>query len=61
MANKMDIHTAEDNIEKLSNYFSHGLVAACSAEAELALRSAQKGGDPPLQPGPGEVQGGGKR
>jgi ribosome-binding ATPase YchF (GTP1/OBG family) len=44
MANKMDLHTAEDNIEILMNYYSHGLVAACSAEAELALRRAEKAG-----------------
>lgn len=44
IANKMDLHTAEDNIEKLADYFSHGLVAACSAEAELALRRAQRAG-----------------
>ena len=44
IANKMDLHSAEDNIEMLSAYFSHGLVAACSAEAELTLRRAQKAG-----------------
>lgn len=44
IANKMDLHSAEDNIEMLANYFSHGLVAACSAEAELALRRAQSSG-----------------
>ena len=44
MANKMDLHTAEDNIEILMDYYSHGLVAACSAEAELALRRAEKAG-----------------
>ncbi len=42
IANKMDLHTAEENIEMLVDYFSQGLVAACSAEAELALRRAQK-------------------
>lgn len=44
IANKMDLHTAEDNIEILMDYYSHGLVAACSAEAELALRRAEKAG-----------------
>ncbi len=44
IANKMDLHTAEENIEMLADYFSHGLVAACSAEAELALRRAQRAG-----------------
>jgi len=44
IANKMDLHSAEDNIEMLADYFSQGLVAACSAEAELALRRAQRAG-----------------
>ena len=44
IANKMDLHSAEDNIEMLADYFSQGLVAACSAEAELALRRAQMTG-----------------
>jgi ribosome-binding ATPase YchF (GTP1/OBG family) len=44
LANKMDLHTAEDNIEMLMNYYSRGLVAACSAEAELALRRAERMG-----------------
>ena len=44
IANKMDLHYAEDNIEMLADYFSQGLVAACSAEAELALRRAQRAG-----------------
>jgi ribosome-binding ATPase YchF (GTP1/OBG family) len=44
IANKMDLPTAEDNLEKLIEYYSEGLVAACSAEAELALRRADQGG-----------------
>ena len=44
MANKMDLMTAEENLEKLNDYYSHSLVAACSAEAELALRRADKSG-----------------
>ncbi len=44
MANKMDLPTAEENLEKLSEYYSQALVAACSAEAELALRLADKSG-----------------
>ena len=44
MANKMDLPTAEENLEKLIDYHSHSLVAACSAEAELALRRADKSG-----------------
>ena len=44
MANKMDLPTAEENLGKLNDYYSHSLVAACSAEAELALRRADKSG-----------------
>ena len=44
IANKMDLPIAEDNLEMLTKYFSHSLVAACSAEAELALRRAEKMG-----------------
>jgi ribosome-binding ATPase YchF (GTP1/OBG family) len=44
IANKMDLPNSEDNLEKLSEYFSEGLVAACSAEAELALRRADRSG-----------------
>ncbi len=51
MANKMDLPTAEENLEKLSEYYSQALVAACSAEAELALRLADKSGLIRYQPG----------
>jgi hypothetical protein len=44
IANKMDLYSAEENIEMLAEYYSHKLVAACSAEAELALRRAEKMG-----------------
>jgi ribosome-binding ATPase YchF (GTP1/OBG family) len=44
VANKMDMYLAEENFEKLSQYFSSSLVTACSAEAELALRRAEKTG-----------------
>jgi len=44
VANKMDLFLAEENFERLSEYFSSGLVTACSAEAELVLRRAQKAG-----------------
>jgi ribosome-binding ATPase len=44
IANKMDLPTAEEHLEKLEDYYSQGLVAACSAEAELALRLADKSG-----------------
>jgi len=44
VANKMDLYLAEENLEKLYRYFSNGLVTACSAEAELALRRAQRSG-----------------
>jgi ribosome-binding ATPase YchF (GTP1/OBG family) len=44
IANKMDLPTAEENLEKLQDYYTKGLVAACSAEAELALRRADQSG-----------------
>jgi hypothetical protein len=44
MANKMDILTSEKNLELLTEYYGRSLVAACSAEAELALRRAEKMG-----------------
>jgi len=42
IANKMDLPTAEENLEMLTQFFSRSLVAACSAEAELVLRRAEK-------------------
>ena len=42
IANKMDIHSAEENFDMLTDYFSERLVLACSAEAELALRRAER-------------------
>lgn len=51
IANKMDLPTAEENLEKLSDYYSQALVAACSAEAELALRLADKSGLIQYMPG----------
>jgi len=44
MANKMDLPTAEKNLEALTEYYGRSLVAACSAEAELALRRAEQRG-----------------
>jgi ribosome-binding ATPase YchF (GTP1/OBG family) len=44
MANKMDILTSETNLGMLTDYYGRSLVAACSAEAELALRRAEKMG-----------------
>jgi hypothetical protein len=44
IANKMDLPTAEENLEKLQEYYINGLVAASSAEAELALRRADQSG-----------------
>jgi ribosome-binding ATPase YchF (GTP1/OBG family) len=42
IANKMDLLTAENNLKNLTDYYSQSLVAACSSEAELALRRAEK-------------------
>jgi ribosome-binding ATPase YchF (GTP1/OBG family) len=44
IANKMDILTSEKYIEMLTDYYGRSLVAACSAEAELILRRAEKMG-----------------
>ena len=51
MANKMDLPASEENLEKLNDYYSQALVAACSAEAELALRLADKSGLIQYMPG----------
>lgn len=51
MANKMDLPASEENLEKLNEYYSQALVAACSAEAELALRLADKSGLIQYMPG----------
>lgn len=51
VANKMDLPSAEENLEKLNEYYTHSLVAACSAEAELALRLADKSGLIKYMPG----------
>jgi ribosome-binding ATPase YchF (GTP1/OBG family) len=44
IANKMDLPTSEENLDMLTSYFSENIVAACSADAELALRRAEKMG-----------------
>ena len=44
IANKMDIATAEKYFGILTEYYGRSLVAACSAEAELILRRAEKKG-----------------
>ncbi len=44
IANKMDIATADKYFEILTEYYGRRLVAACSAEAELILRRAEKKG-----------------
>ena len=44
IANKMDILTSENYLPMLTKYYGRSLVAACSAEAELVLRRAEKMG-----------------
>lgn len=44
VANKMDILNSERYLELLQEHFGQGFVAACSAEAELVLRRAEKKG-----------------
>jgi len=41
-ANKIDLHTAKANVEKLKKEFPNHLIVPCSAESELALREAAK-------------------
>jgi len=41
-ANKMDLSTSKQNIEKLKKEFPNYLVISCSAEAEIALKKASK-------------------
>ena len=44
VANKMDIGTADANYDRLAQRFGSKFVIPCAAEAELALRRAQKAG-----------------
>jgi ribosome-binding ATPase YchF (GTP1/OBG family) len=41
-ANKMDVPTAEKNIEELKKEFPEYIIVGCSAESELALKEAGK-------------------
>ena len=41
-ANKMDIHTAKDNLERIKKQFPEHTFIPCSAESELALKEAAK-------------------
>lgn len=43
-ANKMDVHGAKENYEKLKGKFVGKQIVPCCAEAELALRKAEKAG-----------------
>ena len=43
-ANKMDLSTSIENIEKLKKQFSNYLIVPCSAEAEITLKKAAKAG-----------------
>lgn len=44
LANKVDVLTSENYLGILTDYYGRSLVAACSAEAELVLRRAEKMG-----------------
>jgi len=44
VANKMDLPSASENYEKLTKEFGERFVIPCSADAELALRRAEKAG-----------------
>ena len=41
-ANKIDLHSAKANVERLKKEFPNYLIVPCSAESELALREAAK-------------------
>lgn len=43
-ANKCDLPTAKETIEKLSSQFSDSIIVPCAAEAELLLRRAAQAG-----------------
>ncbi len=53
-ANKIDLPTAESNIDRLRSEFKEYPVIPCAAEAELALRTAAKKGLISYSPGDGE-------
>jgi len=55
-ANKIDLATAEPNIERLRSEFKELSVVPCSAEAELALRLAAKKGLISYMPGDSEFK-----
>ncbi len=44
VANKMDLPFAEENLRRLSEEYKEYIIVPCSAEAELALRRAEKRG-----------------
>jgi len=56
VANKIDLPSAEPNIERLRSEFKEFSVVPCSAEAELALRLAAKKGLISYMPGDGEFK-----
>ncbi|MBI2564527.1 redox-regulated ATPase YchF [Candidatus Woesearchaeota archaeon] len=41
-ANKIDVHSAKENIERLKKAFPNHIIIPCAADAELALREAAK-------------------
>jgi len=43
-ANKMDLSKSEENVKKMRKDFPHLTILPCSAEAEIALRTAAKAG-----------------
>ena len=43
-ANKIDISTSKENLEKIKKEFPNYLIISCSAESELALKEASKNG-----------------
>ncbi len=55
-ANKMDLPGAEENLKKLREKFPEHIFVPCCAEAELALRKAEKAGVIEYVPGEGDFK-----
>lgn len=55
-ANKMDLSSSEENLKKLEKDFPHLTIVPCSAEAEIALRTAEKNGFIEYVPGSNDFE-----
>jgi ribosome-binding ATPase YchF (GTP1/OBG family) len=55
-ANKIDLPSSEDNMEKMRSDFPNSTIVPCSAEAEITLRTASKAGFIDYVPGSGSFE-----